>query len=179
MQKIYCFFKSLLLSLTRRLFEIDSHSIHNRKEAEADREKLLASAQAARADAERAAESIRRQQSVTDSALAPLPLDALLRETLGRVRELLEADAAPILLLAEDGQSLVVSATIGLEDEVIGMRIPVGPRVRPSHSGGGAHGLWTGRGPNARPECRLPNACHACHQAGRTCRTGRRDREPH
>jgi hypothetical protein len=28
MQKIYCFFKSLLLWFTRRLFDVDSHSIH-------------------------------------------------------------------------------------------------------------------------------------------------------
>jgi PAS domain S-box-containing protein len=100
-----------------------------RKRAEAEREAALARAEAARADAEYAAERIRRLQSVTDSALAPLALDDLLREMLGHIRKLLDADAAAILLLADDGQSLVVRATIGTEDEAMGLSIPVGQGV--------------------------------------------------
>ncbi len=106
-----------------------STDIHDRKEAEAEREELLAREQAARADAEHAAESIQHLQMVTDSALAHLALDALPHEMLGRIRELLEADSAAIYLLTEDGQSLVVHATIGMEDESLGLRIPVGRGV--------------------------------------------------
>ena len=84
-----------------------STDIHDRKEAEAEREELLARERAARAEAEHSAESIRRLQAVTDSALARLALDDLLREMLARIRELLETDSAAILLLTEDGQSLV------------------------------------------------------------------------
>ena len=103
-----------------------STDIHDRKEAEAEREELLAREQAARAEAEYAAESIRRLQAVTDSALTRLALDDLLHEMLTRVRELLETNSAAILLLTEDGQSLAVRATVGLREEAIGLRVPVG-----------------------------------------------------
>jgi PAS domain S-box-containing protein len=103
--------------------------IHDRKEAEAEREDLLAREQAARADAEHSAESIRRLQAVTDSALAPLTLDDLLHEMLSRTRELLATDFAAILLLTEDEQSLSVRATIGWEETVTGLLVPVGQGV--------------------------------------------------
>jgi len=106
-----------------------STEIHDRKEAEAEREELLAREQTARSDAENTAESIRHLQMLTDSALAHLALDDLPLELLGRIRELLEADSAAILLLTEDGQSLVVRATIGFEEESLGLHIPVGRGV--------------------------------------------------
>ncbi|HEV2665959.1 MAG TPA: PAS domain-containing protein, partial [Blastocatellia bacterium] len=106
-----------------------STDIHDRKQAEAEREELLAREQAARADAEHAAESIRRLQAVTDSALTPLTLDDLLREMLLRIRELLATDFAAILLLTEDEQSLSVRATIGWEETVTGLLVPVGQGV--------------------------------------------------
>jgi PAS domain S-box-containing protein len=100
--------------------------IHDRKQAEAEREELLAREQAARADAEHSAESIRRLQAVTDSALAPLTLDDLLHEMLLRIRELLATDYSVILLLTEDEQSLSVRATIGWDETVKGLLVPVG-----------------------------------------------------
>ncbi|HEY7182964.1 MAG TPA: PAS domain S-box protein, partial [Blastocatellia bacterium] len=103
--------------------------IHDRKEAEAEREELLARERAARAEAEHSAESIRRLQAVTDSALARLTLDDLLREMLASIRELLATDSAAILLLTEDEQALSVRATIGLEDTAMGLRIPLGQGV--------------------------------------------------
>src|SRR5215510_10894026 len=104
--------------------------ITERKQAEAEREELLALEQAARSDAERAAESIRRLQAVSDCALTPHTLDDLLHEMLARIQELLETDSVAILLLTEDGRSLAVRAAIGLEDEVeVDMRIPVGQGV--------------------------------------------------
>ncbi len=103
--------------------------IHDLKEAEAEREELLAREQAARARAERAAESIRRLQAVTDSALGRLAPDDLLREMLNRVRELLETDSAAILLLTEGGQSLAVRATVGMREEITGLRVPAGRGV--------------------------------------------------
>jgi signal transduction histidine kinase/ActR/RegA family two-component response regulator len=63
---------------------------------------------------------------VTDSALAHLALDNLPIEMLCRIRESLEADSAAILLLTEDEQSLVVRATIGIEEDSMGLLIPVG-----------------------------------------------------
>jgi PAS domain S-box-containing protein len=106
-----------------------STDIHDRKEAEAEREELLAREQVARAEAEHSAESIRRLQAVTDSALVRLTLDDLLREMLARIRELLATDAAAILLLTEDGQSLSVRATIGWKEAATGLRVPFGQGV--------------------------------------------------
>jgi PAS domain S-box-containing protein len=106
-----------------------STDIHDRKEAEAEREELLAREQEARATAEHAAESIRRLQALTDSALARLSLDDLLRDMLARIRDLLATDSAAVLLLTEDGQSLSVRATIGWEDAATDQCVPVGQGV--------------------------------------------------
>jgi PAS domain S-box-containing protein len=106
-----------------------STDIHDRKQSEAEREELLAREQAARAEAEHAAESIRRLQAVTDSALGRFALDDLLHEMLRRVRELLETDCAAILLTTEDGRWLVVRAAIGFEEAAKGLHIPVGKGV--------------------------------------------------
>jgi PAS domain S-box-containing protein len=103
--------------------------IHDRKEAEAEREVLLTREREARAKAEHSAESIRRLQALIDSALAPLTLDDLLHEMLARIRELLATDSAAILLLTEDGQSLSMRATIGWEENAKGLRVPVGQGV--------------------------------------------------
>jgi PAS domain S-box-containing protein len=106
-----------------------STDIHDLKEAEAEREELLARERAARAEAEHSAESIRRLQAVTDSALARLTLDDLLREMLARIREMIATDSAAILLLTEDGQSLSVRATIGWEEAATGVSVPYGQGV--------------------------------------------------
>jgi PAS domain S-box-containing protein len=103
--------------------------IHDRKAAEAEREELLARERAARAEAEHSTESIRRLQAVTDNALVRVTLDDLLYEMLARIRELLATDSATILLLTDDGQSLSVRATIGWEEVVTGLRVPVGQGV--------------------------------------------------
>jgi serine phosphatase RsbU (regulator of sigma subunit)/anti-sigma regulatory factor (Ser/Thr protein kinase) len=74
-----------------------------------------------------AAERLRDLQSVTDAALAYLPLEDLLNELLARVVDILDADTAAILLLDDDDRTLVARAANGLEEEVKrGVRIPVG-----------------------------------------------------
>jgi len=112
----------------RELFTVILRDITERRQAEAEREQL-AREQTARAEAEYAAEKIRRLQAVIDSVLAHLTLENLLPEMLNRIRELLETDSAAILLLSEDGQSLVIRAAIGFQEEVIGLRIPLGQGV--------------------------------------------------
>lgn len=90
-------------------------------------ESLAAREQAARAQVEDVANRVRILQGVTDTALAHLHLDDLLRELLGRVRESLAADTVVILLLSEDGTELHVRAALGLEEEAArGIRIPLG-----------------------------------------------------
>ena len=76
---------------------------------------------------ELAAQHLRKLLTVTDAALAPLPLGRLLDELLVRIRDALDADTAAFLLLDDAGEELVARAAKGLEEEVErGIRIPVG-----------------------------------------------------
>jgi putative methionine-R-sulfoxide reductase with GAF domain len=80
-----------------------------------------------RPDASLAEEHLRRLQAVTDAALAHLTVEALLNELLTRIRELLRADTAAVLLLDETNTELVATAAKGIEEEVEqGIRLPVG-----------------------------------------------------
>ena len=70
---------------------------------------------------------LRDLQSITDAALAYLPLEDLLNELLNRVIGILGADTSAILLLEDDDNTLIPRAAKGLEEEVErGVRIPVG-----------------------------------------------------
>jgi K+-sensing histidine kinase KdpD len=88
--------------------------------------KLLAQEQIARARAEAAAELVRNLQAISDAALAHLPLDNLLHELLGRLRDMLRVDSLAVLLFTDDEQALVVRATIGLEEGTSETRVPRG-----------------------------------------------------
>ncbi len=85
-----------------------------------------------------AQEKLHRLQTLTDAALAHLSLDEMLDELLERVRELLDADTAAVLLLDPSAEELVATAAKGIEEEVRqGVRIPLGQgfagRVAVSH----------------------------------------------
>jgi sigma-B regulation protein RsbU (phosphoserine phosphatase) len=72
-------------------------------------------------------ERLRRLQAVTDATLSRLDVSDLLDELLERVRDLLNADTAAILMLDPHARQLVATASKGLEDEVRrGIRIPIG-----------------------------------------------------
>lgn len=72
-------------------------------------------------------ERLHRIEAVVDSGLADLDVEELLAELLDRVRELLSADTAVVLLLDRTGQSLIATAARGLEEEIRqGVRVPVG-----------------------------------------------------
>jgi len=94
-----------------------SIDITERVQVRAERDLLLERERAARREAETALERVRRFESVTEFALAQLELDDLLRELLGRVRTVLAADVATVLLLDEDRRSLTVRACVGLDPE--------------------------------------------------------------
>jgi phosphoserine phosphatase RsbU/P len=65
--------------------------------------------------------------TLVDSSLAQLDLDDLLIELLDRVRKVLEADTAAILLLDEESQMLVARAASGLEEEIFqNVQVPIG-----------------------------------------------------
>jgi GAF domain-containing protein len=75
----------------------------------------------------RARRHLEAVQMVTDAALAHLELDDLLDELLVRIRSILGADTAAILLLDPQTDELVARAARGIEEEVeAGVRIPVG-----------------------------------------------------
>jgi GAF domain-containing protein len=81
----------------------------------------------ARAEAERSAQTVHALQRVTDAALAYLSVEELLSELLIRIREILRADTAAILLLNNEGDTLLARAAKGIEEEVEqAVRIPLG-----------------------------------------------------
>ncbi|HVA08580.1 MAG TPA: GAF domain-containing SpoIIE family protein phosphatase [Acidimicrobiales bacterium] len=68
-----------------------------------------------------------RLKALTDTALSGLDLEAFLRELLERVRQILRADTAAVLLLDEASGRLVATAAHGIEEEVRqGVTIPMG-----------------------------------------------------
>src|SRR2546421_1697263 len=75
----------------------------------------------------RATERLRDLQAITEAALAHLSQGDLLDELLDRIRGILGADTAAVLLLDEGAQEVVIRAAKGLEEEVErGVRIPLG-----------------------------------------------------
>jgi sigma-B regulation protein RsbU (phosphoserine phosphatase) len=90
-----------------------------------DHARLYAAEREARLEADRATESLRRLQAVTDVALSHLELDELLDELINRVTEMLGVDFAAIVL-ADADDSLQVSATRGLPVELGDLRLRVG-----------------------------------------------------
>jgi sigma-B regulation protein RsbU (phosphoserine phosphatase) len=70
---------------------------------------------------------LRNLRSITDATLGALDIEEMLPELLDRVRAILDADTAAVLLLDHGSQELVARAARGLEDEVRqGVRVPVG-----------------------------------------------------
>jgi serine phosphatase RsbU (regulator of sigma subunit) len=97
-----------------------------RAAARTDHARLYAAERQARLEADRATESLRRLQQVTDVALSHLTLDELLDELLARVTEVLSVDAA-VFLLREADDTLVPRAARGLDEVLeLGLRLPFG-----------------------------------------------------
>jgi len=72
-------------------------------------------------------EQLHRLLAVTDTTLARLDVEDLLLELLDRIRSVLYADTAAVLLRDGDSDELVARAACGLEEEVRqGVRVPVG-----------------------------------------------------
>ncbi len=92
------------LMLNARLTDIG-----HRLREEHKREELVR-AEAERAEAERAARTIERLQAVADAALTHRDLDMLAPTILARTRDVLDAEAAALLLLQDDGSMSIVSS---------------------------------------------------------------------
>lgn len=70
---------------------------------------------------------LRDLEAITDAALGHLDVESLLNTLLDRVREILNADTAAVLLLDESRRYLIATAARGIEAEVHqGVRIPLG-----------------------------------------------------
>jgi phosphoserine phosphatase RsbU/P len=70
---------------------------------------------------------LRDIQSITDAAMSRLDDRQLLDEVLERIKAILGADTATVLLLDSSASQLVATAAAGLEEEVRqGVRVPVG-----------------------------------------------------
>jgi serine phosphatase RsbU (regulator of sigma subunit)/anti-sigma regulatory factor (Ser/Thr protein kinase) len=83
--------------------------------------------QSARAEAEEAAKRVRDLQQVTDVSLAQLPLDELLQELVVRISNVLDLDAAAIMLTDEGGGALTVRAAQGVPTMRDGKPIRIAP----------------------------------------------------
>jgi serine phosphatase RsbU (regulator of sigma subunit)/anti-sigma regulatory factor (Ser/Thr protein kinase) len=74
-----------------------------------------------------AADRLRDIEAVTHAGLAHLGVEDLLVELLDRVRNVLDADTAAVLLLDGPNEQLVATAARGIEEEVYqGARVPLG-----------------------------------------------------
>ena len=120
------------------MFNARLTDIGDRLREERKREQLVR-AEAAREEAERATRTISRLQAVADVALTGHDLGRLGPEILARTREVLDAEAAALLLLEDDGSlSLItddpveaedrptrVPADAGIAGRVLATRLPV------------------------------------------------------
>jgi signal transduction histidine kinase/putative methionine-R-sulfoxide reductase with GAF domain len=91
------------------------------------RQRHFERAQAARAEAEASAATLRKLARVSEAALEHISLRDLLDALLERITEVLDADTAAILLLDEGRRHLTLRATVGFEEEVaLAVPIPLG-----------------------------------------------------
>ena len=75
----------------------------------------------------RAEDQLANFRAITDSKLGRLGVEDLLVELLERVRGIVDADTAAVLLLDKDSGDLVARAACGIEEEVRqGVRVPMG-----------------------------------------------------
>lgn len=105
--------------------------ITDRKRAEAERDRLLASEKAARARAEIALDRLRAIESITDTALQRLGLDELLRELLSRVIAALNGTYGTVTLLVERHRELYTRAVVGpaIPSNIFSVRVALGKGV--------------------------------------------------
>lgn len=73
------------------------------------------------------AHQLRRIESVTDTALSNVELEGMLRQLLERLCDLLDADAATVLMHDADARALVPTTAVGVGDDLrTAVKVPVG-----------------------------------------------------
>jgi PAS domain S-box-containing protein len=104
-----------------------TRDLTERRRSEDEQLALLASEREARTELEATLARLRSILSITETALGSLDLDDLLRALLDKIATELVVDTVAVLLMDEEGKTLVARAAHGLEEEVQrGVRIPVG-----------------------------------------------------
>jgi len=98
--------------------------ITEHKRLEQERDELLLREQVARNEMETAAEMVQRLERITEAALSDLSQERLLHRVLERIRDVLEADSTILLLPTEDGVSLRLAGSVGLEVDTE-VRVPI------------------------------------------------------
>lgn len=99
---------------------------------------------------------LRAIQSITDAALSRLDDPEQLVELLDRIREILRADTAAVLLLDFSSGQLIATAAAGLEEEVRqGVRIPVGGGFACGSPPSTGRSSWT---TSTTPPCSTPSS---------------------
>jgi GAF domain-containing protein/anti-sigma regulatory factor (Ser/Thr protein kinase) len=107
-------------SLVQRKFTIDDSELlqlaADRLALAIDHARLYETERRAREHAERAAEQLRRLESITEAALAHLSLDELLEVLLVRLRDMTGGDTVAVMMLDEDSKELATRAALGLDE---------------------------------------------------------------
>ncbi len=103
--------QSIELTASERLFHL-TLMLSDRASIIASR-RAVKQADAARRDAEVSADIVERILGITDVALAHIDLNDLLRELLGRIRDVLGTDEASILLIDPGEESLSLRVSLG------------------------------------------------------------------
>ena len=112
------------VALLEAVVESVKHALERIRLGE-ERDVLLARERAARREAEATAERLERLQRITGTMLSGLPLECMLRELLERIREIVAADTAVILLIEGAEAALVLRAAAGADahvDATVGAR---------------------------------------------------------
>ena len=105
------------VALLEAVVESMKHALERIRLGE-ERDVLLAREQAARRDAEAAAERLVRLQSITGPIVSDLSLDTMLRELLERIREVVMVDTAVVLMVEGADAELVLRAAAGSDVRV-------------------------------------------------------------
>ena len=148
--------------------------LRERRRAEAEREALVRE-QAAREEAERAAGRLRAVQRLSDAALAARTVDAVARELLLRVGEVVAADAAAVVLPRDD-EAATVHRIEGSVRASLRTTTEPPPVLRPRPRRAGRRRRGRPRRRHARGVRRPPAGRGGARAPGRPAARGRRGR---
>ncbi len=112
------------------VFTAHLRDISDRARVDEERARLYEAEHAAREQAETATRRLRNLQTITDTALAHLPLGDLAPRLLERIRDVMDVDNVAILLMTPDQRFLTIYSAVGPEAEIAErVRVPIGQGI--------------------------------------------------